>query len=416
MYGDELEARIGMVLRNKWTLEKLLGSGGMAGVYLARHKIGRTAAVKLLHPEIALDANVLARFEQEAMAVNEVGHPGVVEVIDVDVTDDGIHYLVMELLDGETLADRYERDPDIKLPFLLDVTDQLLDVLVACHGKGIIHRDVKPENLFLQKDGKLKVLDFGIARVHEGLRTEAGTMLGTIAFSSPEQLKGSKVDHRADLFSVGATLFTLLARRRVHEPVDQANFAVMMLSKAAPPLAEVSEGIPDNVCMFVDRALAYLPDRRYPDARTMRGDVWAVQKGQRPPYANACHQTGMDPHVTVEPSTPPQPTREEGAKLKPMMPSTEPQMPVFADAAEPQSEAAEPALLPSTDPQLPAFLDGEAEDDTAAADGPADETPAKRKPAREPTKRGGLKSHKQWQTDPSWPIAPADDTADGDDD
>ena len=178
MSAQDDQARVGTVLGGKWALERLLGSGGMASVYAAHHKIGRTAAVKVLHPEIAFDEQVRARFEREATAVNSIGHPGVVEILDLDVTSDGTHYLVMELLDGETVVDRCERRADVRLSWLLDMSDQLLDVLIACHGKGIIHRDIKPENFFLLRDGKLKVLDFGIARMRDGLRTQAGTSAG----------------------------------------------------------------------------------------------------------------------------------------------------------------------------------------------------------------------------------------------
>src|SRR5690606_28365172 len=125
-------------------------------------------AIKLLRPEIAVDARLLDRFEQEARAVNAVGHPAVVQVLDIDEDPVAGHFLVMELLEGETLADRFDREGSPKIATLLDHVDQTLDVLVACHQKGIIHRDIKPENLFIQKNGKIKVLDFGIARMREG--------------------------------------------------------------------------------------------------------------------------------------------------------------------------------------------------------------------------------------------------------
>jgi len=412
-FGDS-ETRVGTVLRGKWTLDKRLGSGGMAHVYAASHKIGRRAAVKLLHPEIALDEQVRARFEQEALAVNSIGHPGVVEIIDIDSTDDGIHFLVMELLEGETLADRFERDANFKLDRLLDIVDQLLDVLVACHAKGIVHRDIKPENLFLQSNGKLKVLDFGIARMRDGLRTQAGTMLGTVAFSPPEQLKGAKVDQRADLFSVGATLFTIIARRRVHETANSASLSVKMLTTAAPPLGEVAPDTPEGVCLVVDRALAFLADRRYPDARTMRGDVWALQKGQRPPYAYACREAGLSPHITkpeVEPSV-----AEEAAPGS--LPATAEQSPMLARE---KVEAARPGLLPSTQPQLPAFMaggDGPAESEAAPSEGVPRSTPSTptRQEGTPPSDKedsqeggsstlvGGFESPRQWRTDPRWPV------------
>jgi serine/threonine-protein kinase len=393
MDRSQFEARVGSTFHNKWKLEKLLGVGGMAAVYLARHRIGRVEAVKLLHPDVAVDNKVLERFEQEARAVNAIGHPGVVEVRDIDVTDDGIHFLVMELLDGETLADRYERAGPLELGFLLDIVDQLLDVLIACHDKGIIHRDIKPENLFIQRDGVLKVLDFGIARMREGLRTDVGTMLGTVAFSAPEQLRGGKVDARADLFSVGATLFTLIAGRRVHEPRDQASLALQMLTKPAPPLASVAPKAKPELCMLIDRALAFLPENRYPDARTMRGDVWAVRKRERPPYAWACEQAEKD--AASKPSEPPK-AAEPRADVR--LPTTAPQFPAFLGDKP----------LPATEQQLPVFDSGAPPED-APADAELAAEPEGDGEARERTKRGGFDAPHRWRTDPKWPVRRKDD-------
>jgi serine/threonine-protein kinase len=467
MDRSEFEQRVGTTLRDKWTLEKLIGVGGMAAVYLARHKIGRVEAVKLLHPELTVDDQVRARFEQEAMAVNSIGHPGVVEVRDIDVTDDGTHFMVMELLDGETLADRYERDGKLPLGWLMDVTDHVLDVLVACHAKSIIHRDIKPENIFLQSDGRVKVLDFGIARMREGMRTEAGTMLGTVAFSSPEQIRGGPLDARADLFSVGATLFTVLAGRRVHETALHESLALKMMTEPAPSLAKVAPSLPAPLCMFVDRALAFMPDHRYPDARTMRGDLWSVRKGERPPYAVACEKAGMRADATTPPS---QETRKEPSpKSAPpagetrALPTTAPQLPAYLEESlsdleptrpqmpifiEPQTESSpvrsseggtrisavpSPSSPPvsataSSPPGSASSLAGQVETDELtlpedealdeespeertlpvddAAARKADEVVERAEQARQATLRGGYKSPRRYKTDRGWPAVP----------
>src|SRR6185437_14628179 len=156
------ERRVGTTLRDKWTLERLLGVGGMAAVYVAAHKIGRREAIKILHPEVARSPELRARFEQEAHAVNRLKHPGAVEIHDIDVTEDGAPFLVMELLEGESLAARAKRPGGVEGGEMLRFVDELLDVLAAAHAQGIIHRDVKLDNLFVQRDGRLKVLDFGI--------------------------------------------------------------------------------------------------------------------------------------------------------------------------------------------------------------------------------------------------------------
>jgi eukaryotic-like serine/threonine-protein kinase len=283
------EGRVGTVLHGKWKLERLLGVGGMAAVYEATHRIGRRDAIKILHPAVARSADLRERFEQEAHAVNRFTHPGAVEIRDVDVTEDGAPFLVMELLDGEPLSQHVGRPGGLSLDELLRYADELLDVLAAAHGQGIIHRDIKPDNLFVLKDGRLKVLDFGIARMRESSakssHTLLGTRLGTLPYMPPEQIKGLPIDGRADLFAVGAMLFRLITGRRVHEAPTEADLATRMLTEPAPPLGSVSPATPEPVCMVVDRALAFDRQRRYPDARSMQEDVRAARAGTPPPCA-----------------------------------------------------------------------------------------------------------------------------------
>lgn len=289
MEDQEVQKRIGTTLRDKWTLQRVLGVGGMAAVYVGVHKIGRTDAIKILHVDVARSKSVRDRFEQEAHAANRLKHPGVVEIRDIDTTEDGAPFLVMELLEGEPLSTRAKRDEAMPIGELLRLVDELLDVLAAAHAQGIIHRDIKPDNLFILGDGRLKVLDFGIARMREGapkaLHTRLGSTLGTVAYMPPEQTMGTKIDERADLFAVGATMFRLLARRYVHEAKSEMDLLVKMASDPAPPLAAVVPSAPRDVCLIVDRALAFKRENRYPDARTMQADVRAVRAGSPPPYA-----------------------------------------------------------------------------------------------------------------------------------
>ncbi|MGK4001809.1 protein kinase [Sorangium sp. So ce1036] len=285
------ERRVGTTLRGKWTIDRLLGIGGMAAVYAATHKIGRREAIKILHPEVARSKDLRARFEREAQAVNRFRHPGVVEIRDIDTTDDGAPFLVMELLEGESLADRVQRLGHVEAGEMLRLMDELLDVLGAAHDQGIIHRDIKLDNLFVETGGRLKVLDFGIARMRDGvktaMRTRTGATLGTVSYMAPEQVRGISVDHRADLFAVGATMFRLIAKRRIHEARTESELLVKMATMAAPPLASVAPETPQGLCVLVDRALAFDRERRYPDARTMQGDIRALQRGEAPPYAAA---------------------------------------------------------------------------------------------------------------------------------
>src|SRR5689334_5545076 len=166
MHDDRLLQRIGTTIREKWTLERLLGVGGMAAVYVGMHRIGRRDALKILHAEAAKSKEIRDRFEREAHAANRFRHPGAVEIRDIDVTEDGAPFLVMELLEGESLADRVKRR-GIPLSELLEYIDQVLDTLAAAHQKGIVHRDIKPANLFVLEEGPIKVLDFGLARIRQ---------------------------------------------------------------------------------------------------------------------------------------------------------------------------------------------------------------------------------------------------------
>jgi eukaryotic-like serine/threonine-protein kinase len=282
-------ARVGLVLRDKWKLESLLGVGGMAAVYAATHtNNGRRGAIKLLHPELSMNAEVRGRFLREGYAANKVEHPGTVAVLDDDVAEDGSVFLVMELLDGETLEERRERAGVLPPAEVLFIVEKILDVLAAAHPKGIVHRDLKPENIFLCRDGVVKVLDFGIARVREASSASAGkqTMtnagpMGTPAYMPPEQARGrwTDVGPRTDLWAIGATMFTLLTGRLVHEAETVNELLLAAMTKPSPPLASVMPGVSTALAGIVDRALAYAAADRWADAATMQSAVRLVLRG-----------------------------------------------------------------------------------------------------------------------------------------
>jgi hypothetical protein len=277
-------ARLGMVLQDKWTLDGLLGVGGMAAVYAATHRNGKRVAVKVLHAEMSHDAEVKQRFLQEGYAANTIQHEGAVSVMDDDVAPDGSAFIVMELLEGETVESRWQRSGE-RLPVreVLAVVDQLLDVLAAAHAKNVVHRDVKPENLFITKVGQLKVLDFGIAKVFEAAHgrqtaTRVGVVMGTPAFMAPEQARArwDEVDGRTDLWAVGATMFTLLSGRHVHEGVSGNEQLILSATTPAPSLGTVAPEVPPALVAIVDRALAFERARRWPDAPSMQQAVRAT--------------------------------------------------------------------------------------------------------------------------------------------
>jgi serine/threonine protein kinase len=277
---DEFEsrarARLGSVLKGKYRLDRVLGVGGMAAVYAATHlRNTNRVAVKVLHREVALDAGLRERFLREGYAANSVAHPGTVRILDDDTAEDGAVFLVMELLDGETLEARWVRKSGhLPAEEVAVLTYQLLDVLAAAHAKGIVHRDVKPENLFLTRERVLKVLDFGVARLLEGsaATTRAGSVLGTPAFMAPEQVLGKtrEVDAQSDVWAIGATAFTLLSGRYVHEAETPEEMMVFTASRTARSLATVAPEVPEPLIAVVDRALALDKAKRWASARSMQ--------------------------------------------------------------------------------------------------------------------------------------------------
>jgi len=283
---DPLEAqcrnRMGQLISGKWRLDALIGIGGMAAIYAATHRNGSMAAIKLLHPEVSSNTEIRSRFLREAYIANKVGHAGTVKVLDDDVDEETkAAYIVMELLQGETVGRRAELNGGtLSIQETLDIADQTLQVLESAHAKNIIHRDIKPDNIFITDEGKVKLLDFGIARLREGNaeKTQTGMVMGTPSYMSPEQAMGrwSEVDARTDLYAVGATLFTLLTGSPVHEAETAGEMHVAAATRQARSLGRVLSNAPFALVRLVDRALAYDRENRYPDAATFRAELAQV--------------------------------------------------------------------------------------------------------------------------------------------
>ncbi|CAN5547405.1 hypothetical protein BH09MYX1_BH09MYX1_60580 [soil metagenome] len=281
MAGSPLQARargrVGSMLKDKWQLESLLGVGGTAAVYAATHRNGKRAAIKILHHELSGNEELVGRFLREGYVANKLEHPGAVSVLDDDRADDGSVFLVMELFEGYSL-ERHTRTNAERLTIeqVVRIGDEVLDVLAIAHTKGVIHRDIKPANLFLTREGKLKVLDFGIARLREGnddvSATQTGAAIGTPAFMPPEQARGrwDSVDARTDIWSVGATLFALLTGDRPRRAETVNEELLLAMTQPVPKLATAAPHVPAGVAAVVDRAVAFEMNDRYPDARAMQ--------------------------------------------------------------------------------------------------------------------------------------------------
>ena len=275
--------RVGSLVRGKYRVEAFLATGTMGNVYAATHRNGARVALKVLHKQLAEDPALCERFKREGYFANSIGHPGIVRAIDDDVTEDGCPFLVMELLEGETIDERRRRKGGkLPLSWLLPVADSLLDILAAAHKHNVVHRDLKPDNVFVTRSGEVKVLDFGVARWNDGKSssdmTGVGMVLGTPAYMPPEQALGRRedVDAQSDLWAVGATLFVALSGESVHVGGDAKAKLIATARTAARPLREAAPDVPRAVAAVIDRALAFHKQERWPDAEAMREALrWA---------------------------------------------------------------------------------------------------------------------------------------------
>ena len=260
-----------------YEVKLLLGSGGMGEVYRARDlRLGRDVAIKVLPSFLSADSDRLRRFEQEARAAAALNHPNILAVHQMG-TYEGAPYLVSELLEGETLREQLNRGR-LAVRKTIDYGIQIARGLAAAHEKGIVHRDLKPENLFVTKDGRVKILDFGLAKLTQPQSgsdnsgptltkgTEAGMVMGTVGYMSPEQVRGQTADHRADIFAFGAILYEMLAGKRVFQKPTSAETMTAILNEDPPGISQVTTNIPPALQRVVHRCLEKNPEQRFQSA------------------------------------------------------------------------------------------------------------------------------------------------------
>jgi eukaryotic-like serine/threonine-protein kinase len=270
-----------------YEIQSLLGAGGMGEVYRGRDpRLGRDVAVKILPHFFSEDPERLRRFEQEARAAAALSHPNILAIYDVGTTDEGISYVVSELLDGETLRQCLRRGP-LPVRKTVDLALQMAKGLAAAHDKGIIHRDLKPENLFLTKDGHLKILDFGLAKVVNSQAaapnartqtrdTTAGVMMGTVGYMPPEQVRGLAVDQRSDIFAAGAVVYEMLSGKRAFHGETAADTIEAILNRDPRPLTEDNPTVPPAFERVVQRCLEKNPDERFHSVRDVAYALEAI--------------------------------------------------------------------------------------------------------------------------------------------
>jgi serine/threonine protein kinase/Tol biopolymer transport system component len=272
-------AMIGQILDHYRIVEKI-GAGGMGEVYRALDdRLGREVAIKVLKPALANDQDRLRRFELEARSAAALSHPSIVAIYDIG-TYDGFSYIVSELLQGQTLRQRLMQGP-LALRQAADFGMQIAQGLMAAHEKRIIHRDLKPENLFLTRDGRVKILDFGIAKLApiasgeepsvESMttQTKAGSVLGTVSYMSPEQIRGKAVDHRSDIFSLGAILYEMLIAERAFHGETEVDTMMAVLKEDVPEIVRKRQSVPGAFDQIVHHCLEKDPENRFQSARDL---------------------------------------------------------------------------------------------------------------------------------------------------
>ena len=281
-----------------------LGSGGMGEVYRARDtKLDREVAVKVLPQKVAADPDALARFEREAKAVAALSHPNILSIFDFG-THEGTAYAVMELLEGESLRGKLNAGP-IPQKQAVDYALQIVKGLSAAHERGIVHRDLKPVNLFISKDDHLKILDFGLAKKLETVsaddttsgpsnseRTEPGTLIGTIGYMSPEQVRGQPVDHRSDIFSVGAILYEMLSSQKAFKRSTASDTIAAILMQEPPEMTESGRNVSPALDRIVRHCLEKDRAKRFQSARDI---VFALSEGASGPLTASSPQGVLAP-------------------------------------------------------------------------------------------------------------------------
>lgn len=272
-----MDKLIGKTLDGLYEVKELIGSGGMANVYKAVAvspaspvPVGTVVAVKVLRAELAHDVDLVRRFKNESKAISLLNHPNIVKVYDVSVTEE-LQYIVMEYVDGMTLRTYLnERGGSITGRETVHFISQILRALEHAHANGVVHRDIKPQNIMLLDNGQLRMMDFGIARISRAEnQLGSGKAMGSVHYISPEQAKGEPTDCKSDIYSVGVMMYEMLSGRLPFDADDVVDVARKQISDKAPPLHELVPALPRGLAEITERAMAKRPDDRYASAHEM---------------------------------------------------------------------------------------------------------------------------------------------------
>ena len=273
-----MDQYIGKMLDDRYEILELIGSGGMANVYKARcHRLNRLVAIKILKSDLAENADFRRRFHDESQAVAQLSHANIVSVYDVSTNSD-TEYIVMELIDGITLKQYMERRGRMDWRESLHFITQIMRGLSHAHSRGIIHRDIKPQNIMVLRDGSVKVADFGIACLANAGQTLTQEALGSVHYISPEQARGDRIDARSDIYSAGVVLYEMLTGRLPFEGDSAVSVAIQHLSSVPLAPRDIDPSIPEPLELICMKAMNSGPNKRYPTADAMLADLEKFRK------------------------------------------------------------------------------------------------------------------------------------------
>ena len=262
----------GMFINDRYEIIDKVGSGGMANVYKAKcHRLNRYVAIKVLKSEFSSDTNFIKKFRAEAQSVAGLSHPNIVSVYDVG-DDDGLHYIVMELVEGITLKRFIERKQRLDVKEAVGIAIQICQGMEAAHNHHIIHRDIKPQNIIISRDGKVKVADFGIAKAASSFTlTQDGE--GSVHYLSPEQARGGYSDERSDIYSLGVTMYEMLTGQVPFSGDNNVSVVLLHLQSEATPVTVLNPSVPHSVDMIVQKCMQKKPERRYQNVAELIADL-----------------------------------------------------------------------------------------------------------------------------------------------
>ena len=295
-----MDKYIGRLLDNRYEILEVIGTGGMAVVYKARcHRLNRLVAIKILKDDFSQDEEFRQRFHAESQAVAMLSHPNIVSIYDVSTSDDA-DYIVMELIDGISLKQYMEKKGVLNWKETLHFAIQIAKALDHAHSRGIVHRDIKPHNVMVLKNGSVKVADFGIARVMSQSNTLTKEALGSVHYISPEQAKGGSVDNRSDLYSLGVVMYEMMTGRPPYDGETPVSVAIQHINGKPQMPSTLNPNIPGGLEQIIMKVMDQEPDNRYPSAQAMLYDMDEFRKDPSILFDYNNTSTGMDDAMQIK--------------------------------------------------------------------------------------------------------------------